>query len=81
MQSNPTMILSNHQRATIQARLDTFIRLAADADKRGLHKRCERYNDHHDALLMALARLDDGRGDLADQRLVCDVLGIKVYET
>lgn len=72
------MILSDHQRATIQARLDAYIKLAADADKRGLHSRCERYNDHHDALFIAAARLDEGVADAAELKLVADVLDLSL---
>lgn len=78
MQPNITMILSEHQRATIEARLNAYIRLAADADKRGLHARCERFNDHHDALFIAAAHVNEGTANAADLKLVTDALDLSL---
>ena len=72
------MILSKDQRAAIDSRLATYIRLATDADKRGFHARCERYNDHHDALWIAAARVDEGTADAADLKLVMQALDLSL---
>ncbi len=78
MQPNPIMILSFHQREIIDARLNELIRRAFDADAHGRHRECERLNDRHDALFIAVGHLDAGTADAADLRLVCEVLEINL---
>ncbi len=72
------MILTPYQRDIIESRLNELIRRAVDADAHGRHRECERLNDRHDALFIAVGNLEAGTADMADLRLVCDVLEINL---